>query len=542
MLDLQLHAAHGDQRVVGVGSFRRSAYRADADDGDAVQMPLKRHMAAAADHYIGRIAAKASEHFFVAHVVADLLVGILRRAVHHQHLGAIRQRDAQALVEPAQALEDELAEGALGRGEVVGAAALCRRVCLQRLRVDPYQGGVADAADAAGVGILQCLPNLERLLATEKHVAGDVDLYAGLVLQLSEKAMQRRRVAMDVGAESKLAKVGRAHSWFSNVVVGTIMRMPGPSVIHVAFGKKRGKKPAGAPASDPLASLYTVQEVGRLFGYSPRRLRYWASSGLLEPSGGSTSPGYYTFQDLVGLRTAKGLLEAGVPLRQVRRSVETLRRILPRLSRPLAEVRIRADGQTVVVQDEHGAFEALTGQQVLDFRIEVLRADVVRTLRPAAVQPPPTSAYDHYLTACRLEMQAASADEAEQAYRQAIALDPSFANAMTNLGNLRFRLGDAREAESWYRQALRVHDEHPEALYNLGYLFFQRGEKPRAIEYFARAVQQEPAFADAHFNLALAYDELDQPEQARPHWQTYLQLEPQGSSAQLARRRLQGWP
>ncbi|MDH3728066.1 MAG: helix-turn-helix domain-containing protein, partial [Myxococcales bacterium] len=130
------------------------------------------------------------------------------------------------------------------------------------------------------------------------------------------------------------------------------------NVIRVGFGADgkltRTATPEPAPASAPPASpapapaagLYTVTEVARLFGYTPSRLRYWHRSGLLEPSARVGGRNYYTFQDLIGVRAAKGLLEQGVPLRQVRRTVESLRSTLPKTTQPLSEVRVLADGRT----------------------------------------------------------------------------------------------------------------------------------------------------------------------------------------------------
>ena len=111
------------------------------------------------------------------------------------------------------------------------------------------------------------------------------------------------------------------------------------NVIRVGFGVDgkltRASSPEPAPSqpapprSDPRDGLYTVAEVARLFGYKPSRLRYWHRSGVLGPSARVAGRNYYTFQDLVGVRAAKGLLEQGVPLQQVRRSVESLREAFP---------------------------------------------------------------------------------------------------------------------------------------------------------------------------------------------------------------------
>jgi len=319
------------------------------------------------------------------------------------------------------------------------------------------------------------------------------------------------------------------------------------NVIRIGFGVDgkltRAVSPEPAPSqpapprSDPREGLYTVAEVARLFGYKPSRLRYWHRSGFLGPSARVASRNYYTFQDLVGVRAAKGLLEQGVPLKQVRRSVESLRESFPQTARPLSELRILADGRAVVVQDDAGTYEPTTGQTVLDFRIDGLESDVIRLLH--FDHDDRSRAYEHYLEGCRFDEDENTYDQAEQAYQKALSLDPTLSNALTNLGNLEYRRDQLETAENYYRRALQCDAEQPEALYNLGFLHFERDEVDEAIRSFRAALDSDPSFADAHFNLAMALDERGERAAALPHWERYLALEPEGSWADIAKKRLQ---
>jgi tetratricopeptide (TPR) repeat protein len=326
----------------------------------------------------------------------------------------------------------------------------------------------------------------------------------------------------------------------------------GNNVIHVAFGQGGGRiepRSAGGPSvepvrapeerEDPLADLYSAADVARLFGVTPSRLRYWDRTGFLSPSGRRGRRRCYTFQDLIGLRAAKSLLDAGLPLQRVRKSVDSLRALLPRVTRPLNELRVVADGQSVVVRDAQGPFDPQTGQGVFDFNVSALRDDVVRTLkRHGELNDNKRSAYELYLEGCRLDEDEATFARAEEMYRKALELDPTLANALTNLGNVRFRRGFPEEAEQHYRAALNIDAEQPEAYYNLGFLYYERGDAQAAVTCFERAVSRDPAFADAHFNLAMALEEVGGGPAARRHWQIYLQLEPHGAWAEVARRHL----
>lgn len=327
------------------------------------------------------------------------------------------------------------------------------------------------------------------------------------------------------------------------------------NVIHVRFGKDGAERvpppPPPAPVApepvhisqkrfehDPLAGLYTLAEVARLFAFTEGRLRHWDRIGFIQPSGRAKQRRYYTFQDLLGVRVAKGLMDQGVPLNRVRRSVEALKGALPKVTRPLSELSVQADGSTVVVRGEDGAFEPETGQLVLNFEVRDLKDDVVRVLRTSSPDKR-RLAYEAYLEGCRLDEDEGTSVEAEAAYRRAIELDPALATAITNLGNLCFRRGETAQAKALYEQALAVDADQPEALYNLGFLHFERGDIERAARSFAQALKSDPSFADAHFNLAMAYEELGRQHEARPHWQAYVRLDPAGPWADIARRHLQ---
>src|SRR5262249_41551835 len=148
------------------------------------------------------------------------------------------------------------------------------------------------------------------------------------------------------------------------------------------------------------------------------------------------------------------------------------------------------------------------GQLRLDFEISDLRDDVVRVLKRGGRTSDLSLAYQHYLEGCRFDESEGGFERAEAAYRRAIELDPTLANAFTNLGNLVYRRGRFEEAENLYIRALQVDPDQPEAFYNLGFLLYDRGDAAAAALNFRRALRSDPAFADAHFNLAMALSDL----------------------------------
>src|SRR6266705_3096435 len=79
------------------------------------------------------------------------------------------------------------------------------------------------------------------------------------------------------------------------------------------------------PRSDQRFSL---REAARILEVPAVRLRALARAGFLAPQRGPIGPLSFAFQDLLLLRTTKGLLESGVPMRQIRRLWVSLRKQL----------------------------------------------------------------------------------------------------------------------------------------------------------------------------------------------------------------------
>ncbi len=332
-------------------------------------------------------------------------------------------------------------------------------------------------------------------------------------------------------------------------------------IIHVHFGAKRARgateqgrrridkdgahsqpppsePPPPEPAIEPTRDVYTRAEVEKLTGASTGRLRALERNGVVVPSGRRGARRAYTFQDLIALRAALGLLAKGVKVRDVVRAVSALKTAIPRVKKPLTELNVTSDGGKIVVRSSEGTFLPATGQMMIDFDVRALREDVVRVLRPAVKQHRARTAFEIYKRASELDEDPRTMDEAATLYREAIETDPLLAIAYTNLGNILFRKGDEAAAEALYSKALAIDPRQPEAKYNLGYLMLERHELDVAIRYFQGAIEADPRFADAYFNLAMAYEELGDRRNARPLWRTYLELEPSGTWADIARQHL----
>jgi tetratricopeptide (TPR) repeat protein len=289
-------------------------------------------------------------------------------------------------------------------------------------------------------------------------------------------------------------------------------------------------------------STYTIRDAARILKLSPERLRYWEKTGLVAPARDADGRSLYGFRDLACVKTVLVLLENGVPLRRIRRSVETIRERVPELDRPLAALRVWLEGSDRVVLRHEGVLVEASGQLVLDFRLAPPAPDDVAPLpaRGAVEAPDPVTALEWFERGCLLDGERGQEEAAREAYARALEADPGFADAHCNLGTLHHQGGRREEARACYQAALRCDADHLEANFNLATLLEEEGRDEAALARYRVAARAEPLHAEAQLNLALLYDRLGLARKAREHWRRYLQLEPHGGWADVARKQLEG--
>lgn len=292
------------------------------------------------------------------------------------------------------------------------------------------------------------------------------------------------------------------------------------------------------PQSDPRFSL---REAARILEVPEARLRALARAGLLASQRGPVGAPSFGFRDLLLLRTTRGLLESGVPMRRIRRIWASLRKQLE-AGLPLTSISIHTDGVEVVASDGDARWQPDSGQFLLDFeaseiaeraadttptRFPPLRV-VQSTPSPASVPHDPESSADEWYEAgCSLE--ASSPEEAREAYERALELDPYVADAHVNLGRLLHVAGELGRAEPHYREAARLDPDDPTPHFNLGVLLEEAKRRDEAVHAYRQAILRDPDFADAHCNLGLLLESLGRRQEAVRHLMAARQLKgPQG--------------
>jgi tetratricopeptide (TPR) repeat protein len=123
--------------------------------------------------------------------------------------------------------------------------------------------------------------------------------------------------------------------------------------------------------------------------------------------------------------------------------------------------------------------------------------------------------------------------EAVADFREAIRLNPGFAENHYNLGNALQKMGRPEEAEASYREALRLRPDFAEAHSNLGNALQKMGRLDDAIAAYRNALRLEPEMAEAHNNLGVAYRAARRFADALREWREALRILPDYPDARL---------
>src|SRR6476660_10592235 len=97
-----------------------------------------------------------------------------------------------------------------------------------------------------------------------------------------------------------------------------------------------------------MIELYSMRDVARIRAVQEARLRYWMQTGFVGPTVRKGGRFYYTFCDLVAVKSAKDLLAASIPLQRVRKAVVSLKEASPTDTHPASRLRLCSDGNTIV--------------------------------------------------------------------------------------------------------------------------------------------------------------------------------------------------
>ena len=116
---------------------------------------------------------------------------------------------------------------------------------------------------------------------------------------------------------------------------------------------------------------YNTKIACKIIGLTMRQIDYWDTTHFIKPSV-SEAAGYgsirlYSFTDLIHLKVAKTLRDAGISLQKIRKSLDYLRKHIPEIVEPLIELRFITDGASIFVltNDKDTVLDTLRGGQLM---------------------------------------------------------------------------------------------------------------------------------------------------------------------------------
>jgi tetratricopeptide (TPR) repeat protein len=122
-------------------------------------------------------------------------------------------------------------------------------------------------------------------------------------------------------------------------------------------------------------------------------------------------------------------------------------------------------------------------------------------------------------------------DEAAEAFRHALALEPDYAPAHNSLGSVLRQQGHHDEAIGQLEAALRLQPDFDDARFNLGNARADRGDWAGAIAEYEALLRHRPDAVDVQSNLGIALASAKRPGEAVEHFRVAATLAPQDAKA-----------
>lgn len=298
---------------------------------------------------------------------------------------------------------------------------------------------------------------------------------------------------------------------------------------------------------DEIRRLYTPAMLSRLLDVPVHVIRGWERAGLIRPVQRIYRLPHFDFREVNGARRLSQLLEAGVPRREIERS---LRRLPERWSggeRPLEQLELLARDRQVVARDAHGYITPASGQRLFDFESDeegspcgdggdVEHQPSIPFLQ--ATRGVDRSGRDWFVEACRLYGDG-DVDQAIELFRLSLMSEPGNPEAHFHLAECLYRQRELRAALERYYVAVEQDHDYLEAWTQIGCLHRELGEPDQALDAFEIALEVFPDYAEAHYHMAELLHERGRSPEAATHWTAYLEQDSRGPWAEIARQRLE---
>ncbi|MEL7370632.1 MAG: tetratricopeptide repeat protein [Myxococcota bacterium] len=279
-------------------------------------------------------------------------------------------------------------------------------------------------------------------------------------------------------------------------------------------------------------STFSLAEVARVVGLPTTRVQALVDAHILTPcDSNGPEEARFSFRDLVLCRSARELIEDQVSPDRLIALLHAVRDRLPD-EQPLSGIGLVSEGSRVVARDGQVCWEVDSGQVRFDFEDEPEEAlPPVVNLGPA---PEKVSSEGATMTALEwfdlaLELEAKHPEQARDAYRRALEIDPHDLEARLNIARLLRRAGLADSAEAHYRLCADLHPDDARPVTQLGLLLESQARWWDAVSAYELAVKRSPQSADVFRKLAGLYERLGESTRALRALKTYRTLTEPGA-------------
>ena len=118
--------------------------------------------------------------------------------------------------------------------------------------------------------------------------------------------------------------------------------------------------------------------------------------------------------------------------------------------------------------------------------------------------------------------------------------DPNNYQALVQIGNDYFDLGEAQKSVDAYTRALAIKDGDPNVLTDMGVMYRQLKDFPKALAAFRKAAAAGPTHPQSRMNMGVVLmHDLNDPKGAIAAWEDYLRVAPNDSNAENIRRSIE---
>ena len=122
-------------------------------------------------------------------------------------------------------------------------------------------------------------------------------------------------------------------------------------------------------------------------------------------------------------------------------------------------------------------------------------------------------------------------EDAAKAFEKAIALKPNYAEAYNNLGVTLEQNGNLNKAINLYKKSIILKPNYVEAYNNLGNVLKSQGKLKEAIDAYEKAISINPKYAEAFNNLGVAFQSQHRSAEALTAYKNAISLKPEYASA-----------